>query len=97
MWMRSRDGFYGRDKDDVTVEVVDILFAPHHGRDTGKFRRLACGYESKIDNRGAPSEDLNYMKATIQLHRILQVILYLSAFLEKYTYMYPVRITLLTS
>ena len=35
MWMRSRDGFYGRDKDDVTVEVVDILFAPHHGRDTG--------------------------------------------------------------
>ena len=63
LWMGDLEtDFMEGIKDDVTVEVVDILFAPHHGRDTGKVSEdWLADMNPKIVIIGeAPSEDLNY-------------------------------------
>lgn len=49
-------------KDDLNIEKADIIFAPHHGRDSGKIPKVIL---DKIDPKlivigEAPSENLNY-------------------------------------
>jgi beta-lactamase superfamily II metal-dependent hydrolase len=63
LWMGDLEsGFMEEIKDSVTLPKVDILFAPHHGRDSGKvptewLERMA---PSLIIIGEAPSEFLNY-------------------------------------
>lgn len=65
MWMGDLEtGFQEKIKDSIDWPKVDILFAPHHGRDSGKIpedilRKLA---PSIIVIGEAPSKDLNYYK-----------------------------------
>ena len=49
-------------KDDLNIEIADIIFAPHHGRSSGKIPKVIL---DKIDPKlivigEAPSENLNY-------------------------------------
>ena len=49
-------------KDDLNIEKADIIFAPHHGRSSGKIPKVIL---DKIDPKlivigEAPSENLNY-------------------------------------
>ena len=63
LWMGDLEtDFMEKIKDDITMEAVDILFAPHHGRDTGKVPEdwLADMNPKIIIIGEAPSEDLNY-------------------------------------
>ena len=51
-------------KDDISWPVVDVLFAPHHGRDSGKIpRSILKDMDPKIVVIGeAPSQHLNYYR-----------------------------------
>ncbi|MFH1421488.1 MAG: hypothetical protein ABIH42_02055 [Planctomycetota bacterium] len=63
LWMGDLEtDFMEKIEDDVAVETIDILFAPHHGRDTGKIPEdWLADMNPKIVIIGeAPSEDLNY-------------------------------------
>jgi len=63
LWMGDLEtDFMEKIKDDVSMEATDILFAPHHGRDTGKIPEdWVTDMDPKIVIIGeAPSEDLNY-------------------------------------
>lgn len=63
MWMGDLETtFMEKIKDDIELSKTDILFAPHHGRDSGKVPKDMLG---KIDPKiviigEAPSKDLNY-------------------------------------
>lgn len=63
MWMGDLEkDFIEKIKDKVEWERIDVLFAPHHGRDSGK---LPEDILKKLNPKiivigGAPSEDLNY-------------------------------------
>ena len=65
LWMGDLESdFMENIKDDVCLEEVDILFAPHHGRDSGK---IPHSWLDKLDPKiiiigEAPSEHLNYYK-----------------------------------
>ena len=56
--------FMGKIKDEISWPYVDILFAPHHGRDSGKIPKSILDQMSpKIVVVGeAPSEKLNYYR-----------------------------------
>ena len=58
----SQNGFYGNIKDDVTIDAANILFAPHHGRDSGKMPEewLKKMNPQIVIIGEAPSDDLNY-------------------------------------
>ncbi|MFH1392779.1 MAG: hypothetical protein ABIG73_00100 [Patescibacteria group bacterium] len=63
LWMGDLEtDFMEKIKDTVKLSKVDILFAPHHGRDTGKVpEEWLEKMNPKIIIIGeAPSEDLNY-------------------------------------
>ena len=63
LWMGDLESdFMENIKDDLNLHAVDILFAPHHGRDTGKVpERWLDKMNPKIIIIGeAPSEHLNY-------------------------------------
>lgn len=63
LWMGDLElDFLNNIKDDLELPSVDILFAPHHGRDSGKVpKELLDILEPKIVVIGeGPSEDLNY-------------------------------------
>ncbi|MCY3955632.1 MAG: MBL fold metallo-hydrolase [Nitrospira sp.] len=63
LWMGDLEtDFMENIEDDVSLEEVDILFAPHHGRDSGK---VPTSWLEKLDPQiivigEAPSEHLNY-------------------------------------
>jgi beta-lactamase superfamily II metal-dependent hydrolase len=63
MWMGDLEtDFMGEIKDQITLDRADILFAPHHGRDSGK---VPSEWLEQIDPKliiigEAPSEHLNY-------------------------------------
>lgn len=63
MWMGDLEkNFMNNIKDSLDLPKVDILFAPHHGRDSGK---VPTDLLNKLDPKliiigEAPSEDLNY-------------------------------------
>ncbi len=63
MWMGDLEtGFMEKIKNDITIDGADILFAPHHGRDSG---RVPEAWLEDIDPRiiivgEAPSSHLNY-------------------------------------
>ncbi len=63
LWMGDLESdFMEKIKDDFTPDAADILFAPHHGRDSGK---VPADWLNKINPKiviigEAPSEDLNY-------------------------------------
>lgn len=63
LWMGDLEAdFMENIKDDVTIDAANILFAPHHGRDSGK---MPEGWLTDINPQiviigEAPSEDLNY-------------------------------------
>jgi beta-lactamase superfamily II metal-dependent hydrolase len=63
LWMGDLEtDFMENIKDEITRDAADILFAPHHGRDTGKIpENWLAEINPKIIIIGeAPSEDLNY-------------------------------------
>ena len=63
LWMGDLESeFMENIEDDLNLPKVDILFAPHHGRDTGKVpAKLIEEMNPKIVIIGeAPSEQLNY-------------------------------------
>ena len=63
LWMGDLEtDFMEKIKNDVSLEEVDILFAPHHGRDSGKVPKSWLDtLNSKIIVIGeAPSQHLNY-------------------------------------
>jgi beta-lactamase superfamily II metal-dependent hydrolase len=63
LWMGDLEsGFMENIKDDLNLAEVDILFAPHHGRDSGKVpKEWLDKMKPKIIIIGeAPSEQLNY-------------------------------------
>jgi beta-lactamase superfamily II metal-dependent hydrolase len=63
LWMGDLESnFMESIKDAIAVEPVDILFAPHHGRDSGKIpKEWLDKMNPKIIIIGeAPGEDLNY-------------------------------------
>lgn len=63
LWMGDLEtDFMEEIKDNVEMEAIDILFAPHHGRDTGKVPEdwLAAMNPKIVIIGEAPSEDLNY-------------------------------------
>jgi beta-lactamase superfamily II metal-dependent hydrolase len=63
LWMGDLEtDFMEKVKDDVSMETVNILFAPHHGRDSGKVpENWLVDMNPQIVIIGeAPSEDLNY-------------------------------------
>ncbi len=63
LWMGDLEmDFMEKIEDDVTLDATDILFAPHHGRDTGKVpAHWLEDINSKIVIIGeAPSKDLDY-------------------------------------
>ena len=63
LWMGDLEAdFMEKIKDDITMDTADILFAPHHGRDTGKIPEAWLeDMNPKIVIIGeAPSKDLNY-------------------------------------
>jgi len=63
IWLGDLESdFMEKIKDEIIMEKVDILFAPHHGRNTGK---VPESWLKKINPKiiiigEAPSEDLNY-------------------------------------
>ena len=63
LWMGDLEtDFMEKIKDEIVLPKIDILFAPHHGRDTGK---IPADWLKKMDPKiivigEAPSEDLNY-------------------------------------
>jgi beta-lactamase superfamily II metal-dependent hydrolase len=63
MWMGDLEtDFMEKIKDEITLDRADILFAPHHGRDSGK---VPAKWLEQIDPKlivigEAPSEYLNY-------------------------------------
>jgi beta-lactamase superfamily II metal-dependent hydrolase len=65
LWMGDLEtDFMEKIKNVVSMPKTDIIFAPHHGRDTGK---IPEDWLKKIDPKiiiigEAPSEDLNYYK-----------------------------------
>jgi len=63
LWMGDIEtGFMEKIKDEFTMDAADILFAPHHGRDSGKVPKdWLDDMDPKIVIIGeAPSKDLNY-------------------------------------
>lgn len=63
LWMGDLESdFMENIKDKITMDPADILFAPHHGRDTGKVPKdWLDEMDPKIVIIGeAPSKDLNY-------------------------------------
>lgn len=65
MWMGDiKYDFLEKIKDKLKLTKIDILFAPHHGRNTGKIpKEILDILNPKIVIIGeAPSEDLNYYK-----------------------------------
>lgn len=63
LWMGDLESdFMDNIKDDLVLPAVDILFAPHHGRGSGKVpKKWLDEMKPKIVIIGeAPSEDLNY-------------------------------------
>lgn len=63
LWMGDmEDDFMEKIKEELDLPNADIIFAPHHGRKTGKIpNELLKSIEPKIVIIGeAPSEDLNY-------------------------------------
>jgi len=63
MWMGDlEDDFMQNVKEAIPMESADILFAPHHGRDSGKVPQewLEAINPSVIIIGEAPSKDLNY-------------------------------------
>lgn len=63
MWMGDIENtFLDKIKDEIDWEKIDILFAPHHGRDSGKVPTdILDQLQPQIIVIGeAPSEDLNY-------------------------------------
>jgi len=63
LWMGDLESDFMKNiEDDVDMPNIDILFAPHHGRDTGKVpENWLKRMDPKIIVIGeAPSEDLNY-------------------------------------
>ena len=63
MWMGDLEtDFMEKIEDNVSLEEVDILFAPHHGRDSGKVPKSWLDtLNPKIIVIGeAPSQHLNY-------------------------------------
>jgi beta-lactamase superfamily II metal-dependent hydrolase len=63
LWMGDLEfDFMDKIKDEVAMEATDILFAPHHGRDSGK---VPAGWLEQMEPQviiigEAPSEHLNY-------------------------------------
>jgi len=59
---RFRVRFYGKIKDNLNLNKIDILFAPHHGRDSGKVpKEILDMLDPQIIVIGeAPSKHLNY-------------------------------------
>lgn len=63
LWMGDLEGdFMEKIKNKISIPKTDIVFAPHHGRDTGK---IPEDWLKKLDPKiiiigEAPSEDLNY-------------------------------------
>ncbi len=63
LWMGDLESdFMEKIKDEITLDRADILFAPHHGRDSGK---VPTEWLEQIDPKliiigEAPSEHLNY-------------------------------------
>lgn len=65
IWMGDLESdFMEEIKDEITMDTTDILFAPHHGRDSGNVPEdWLESMDPKIVIIGeAPSEDLNYYK-----------------------------------
>ena len=65
LWMGDLEtDFMEKIEDDVSLEEVDILFAPHHGRDSGKVPKSWLDIlDPKIVVIGeAPSQHLNYYR-----------------------------------
>ncbi|MFB6468536.1 MBL fold metallo-hydrolase [Cytobacillus sp. Hz8] len=63
MWMGDIENtFLGKIKDEIDWKKIDILFAPHHGRDSGKVPTdILNQLQPQIIVIGeAPSENLNY-------------------------------------
>lgn len=63
LWMGDLEtDFMEKVVDDIVLPKIDILFAPHHGRDTGKVpEKWLSQMNPKIVIIGeAPAEDLNY-------------------------------------
>lgn len=63
LWMGDLESsFFEKIKDDLELPEISILFAPHHGRDTGKIPEdLLSELNPKLIIIGeAPSKDLNY-------------------------------------
>ena len=63
LWMGDLEAdFMEEIKDDITMDAAHILFAPHHGRDTGKIPEdwLKDMNPQIVIIGEAPSEDLNY-------------------------------------
>jgi len=63
LWMGDLEADFMEDiKDEITMDAADILFAPHHGRDSGK---VPADWLEEMNPKiviigEAPSEDLNY-------------------------------------
>jgi beta-lactamase superfamily II metal-dependent hydrolase len=63
LWMGDLEAdFMEKIKDEITMDTADILFAPHHGRDSGK---VPADWLKEMNPEiviigEAPSEDLNY-------------------------------------
>lgn len=63
LWMGDLEAdFMEKIKDEITMDTADILFAPHHGRDSGK---VPADWLKEMNPKiviigEAPSEDLNY-------------------------------------
>lgn len=65
VWMGDLEtDFMDKIKDEIDIPEIDILFAPHHGRDSGKVpTEILEKMNPKIIIVGeAPSSDLNYYK-----------------------------------
>jgi len=63
LWMGDLEsGFMGKVEDAIEMDSADILFAPHHGRDSGKVPKIWLDdMNPKVVIIGeAPSKDLNY-------------------------------------
>ncbi|MFC1780850.1 hypothetical protein ACFLZ8_01120 [Planctomycetota bacterium] len=63
LWMGDLEtDFMENIKDEITMDIADILFAPHHGRDSGKVpKNWLDDMNPKLVIIGeAPSKDLNY-------------------------------------
>ena len=65
LWMGDLETVFMENvQDDLELEKVDLLFAPHHGRDSGKVpSKMLSTLNPKIIVIGeAPSDHLNYYK-----------------------------------